>query len=201
MRLTAAQVSNPVLMTTLANIGNNLASAQNPGLQNVAEARLRHFVRACMNESFVPQQVLYTGVVLDPVEVARLRSKIFELGFVDEIFDWEFSNIAAHGNEQLNHHMTITPGALKPADPLRDMFGAPVTLLVVGWGVDTALGVAGWRVEAPEGFPIKSGNPHITAALASPVVKPFLASKIGNWIPLDSPFTVEGVIREVFAVV
>ena len=198
---TAAQVSNPILMSTLVQMGG-AAPAQKPASdRRVAESRLRHLVRGLINETFVPQQVLYTGVVLDPVEVAQLRSKIFDLGLANDIFSWEFSNIAAHGNEQLNHHMTLTPGSLKPGDPLREMFGMPVTLNVVGWGVDPVLGIAAWQVVPPEDLPIKSGNPHITAAMATPAVKPFLASKITRWMPLDEPFSITGVLREVFPVI
>jgi len=141
---------------------------------------------------------LYTGIVLSKGGVEQLREKIYELGLIEQIEGWETSNIAEHGNEQLNHHMTLTPGALKPNDPLRSMLGEPIPLTVVSWGVEHTLGAAGWRVVPPEGFPIKSGNPHITAALASPTVKPFMASKIKTWEPLAEPFTIMGTLAEVF---
>jgi len=142
--------------------------------------------------------VLYTGIVLDPDAVDELRGMISELGYDEDLDGWELSNIAAHGNEQLNHHMTLTVGALKPNDPLRDNLGEKVELRVVGWGVDQQTGVAAWRVEPPSGVPVKTGNPHITAALSSSSVKPFLASKIREWAPVD-PFTVVGTLREVRA--
>lgn len=141
--------------------------------------------------------VLYTGVVLDQDEVEHLRSMIRKLGFDGDVEGWQTSNIASHGNEQLNHHMTLTVGALKPDSPLRDALDQEVELKVVGWGVDSGTGVAAWQVEPPSSIPVKTGNPHITAALADPGVKPFLASKIKSWTPLDEPFTVIGTLREV----
>ena len=143
--------------------------------------------------------VLYTGIVLDHDEVDHLRGMIDELGLGDDIEDWQTSNIASHGNEQLNHHMTVTVGALKPDNPLRDALDQEVELRVVGWGVDAGTGVAAWQVEPPSDIPVKTGNPHITAALADSGVKPFLASKIKNWTSLDEPFTVVGTLREVRA--
>lgn len=141
--------------------------------------------------------VLYTGIVLEPDAVDELRDMISELGYDGSVDGWELSNIAAHGNEQLNHHMTLTVGALKPNDPLRDSLGEDVELRVVGWGVDPQTGVAAWKVDPPSGIPVKTGNPHITAALADAGVKPFLASKIKDWQLLDEPFTVIGTLREI----
>ena len=163
----------------------------------ITEARLRKLIRATLisESNGTP---LYTGIVLSARGVAQLRGKIYELGLDKTIEGWETSNIAAHGNEQLNHHMTITPGALKPNDPLLSALGEPVRLTVIGWGVDSALGAAGWQVVPPEGFPAKSGNPHITAALAGPTVKPFAAAKIRSWEPLAEPFTIAGTLTEVY---
>jgi hypothetical protein len=141
--------------------------------------------------------VLYTGIVLDPGVTDRLRNMISKLGYDGDVESWELSNIAEHGNEQLNHHMTITVGALKPSDPLRDMLGEDADLRVVGWGVDPKTGVAAWKVEPPSDVPVKTGNPHITAALENSGVKPFLASKIKDWRDLDKPFTVTGTILEI----
>jgi GNAT superfamily N-acetyltransferase len=142
-------------------------------------------------------QVLYTGIVLDDRAVESLRDKIDDLGFGSDVEGWETSNIAAHGNEQLNHHMTVTVGSLKPDSPLRADIDKRFTLRVVGWGVDPVLGVAAWQVEPPSGIPVKTGNPHITAALRDSGVKPFLASKIKNWTPIDEPFAIAGTLREV----
>ena len=142
--------------------------------------------------------VLYTGIVLDPDEVDRLRGMIDDLGFDGDVDGWQTSNIASHGNEQLNHHMTLSPGALKPDSPARDMLGEEFELVVTGWGIDPDLGVAAWRVEAPSGVPVKTGNPHVTAALKDSGVKPFLASKIKEWTSVE-PFTVTGMLREVRA--
>ena len=145
---------------------------------------------------------MYTGVVLPPDEVVRLEAQIYTLGFYDEIPGWDTSLVSSvHGHQVLNHHMTLTPGALKPSDPLRTLLDEPMELLVTGWGVDQALGVAAWRVEPDPRLTIRSGNPHITAALADPNVKPFMASKIKAWIPLDEPFAVMGALREIYAVI
>jgi len=127
--------------------------------------------------------VLYTGIVLNDTAVEDLRGMIEELGFDRDIDGWETSNIAAHGNEQPNHHMTVTVGALKPDNPLLDELDEEVPLLVVGWGVDPDLGVAAWKVEPPGSIPVKTGNPHITAALRDSSVRPFQASKIKSWTP------------------
>lgn len=159
----------------------------------ITEARLRRLIREMASE-----QPLYTGVIIsDP---GTLRQMIYTQGLDRDIEGWETSNIAAHGNEQLNHHMTLTPGALKTSDPTRDFLGATVELTVVGWGVNHKLGVAAWQVLPPEGLPIKSGVPHITAALGDAGVKPFLATKITDWSPLDTPFVVQGTLDEVFPV-
>ena len=99
--------------------------------------------------------------------------------------------------QQLNHHMTVTVGALKPDNPLLDELDEEVPLRVVGWGVDPDLGVAAWKVEPPSSIPVKTGNPHITAALRDSSVKPFQASKIKNWTPLDEPFMIVGRLQEV----
>jgi len=167
----------------------------------ITEGKMRQIIREeagrVLRESD-EAPVLYTGIVLDPDAVDELRGMISELGYDEDLDGWGFSNIANHGNEQLNHHMTLTVGALKPNDSLRDSLGEEVELRVIGWGVDQGTGVAAWRVEPPSGIPVKTGNPHITAALAGPGVKPFLASKIKEWTPVE-PFTVSGVLREVRA--
>ena len=140
--------------------------------------------------------ILYTGIVLETDGVGHLRGMIDELGFDGDVDGWQTSNIASHGNEQLNHHMTLSPGALKPDNPVRDLIGEEFELVVTGWGIDHDLGVAAWRIEAPSGVPVKTGNPHITAALKDSGVKPFLASKIKEWVSVG-PFTVMGTLREV----
>ena len=142
-------------------------------------------------------QILYTGIVLDDRAVKSLRDKIDDLGFGSDVEGWVTSNIAAHGNEQLNHHMTVTVSSLSPDSPVRADIDKRFTLRVVGWGVDPVLGVAAWQVESPRGIPVKTGNPHITAALRDSGVKPFLAGKINNWTPIDEPFAITGTLREV----
>jgi hypothetical protein len=145
---------------------------------------------------------MYTGVVLPPEEVARLEEKIYTLGLYKEIPDWVTSLVSSvHGHQVLNHHMTVSPGALSPNNPLRDLLGEPMTLLVKGWGVDHKLGVAAWWVETDPILTTKSGNPHITGALAAPTVKPFAARKTSDWKMLAKTFTVTGVLREIHSVV
>ena len=163
----------------------------------ITEGQLRLIIREELIREVDESPVLYTGIVLKPDFVYALRDMIIGLGYDEDIDGWELSNIAAHGNEQLNHHMTLTVGALKPNDPLKDSLGKEVKLRVIGWGVDPHVGVAAWKVELPSGITVKTGNPHITAALSGPDVKPFLASKISDWQPLDEPFTVIGTLQEV----
>ena len=150
------------------------------------------------------QQVKYTGIVLSPTTTANLRARIYETGLADTIPGWETSNISLdHGNEQLNHHMTLVPGALSPDSPLRALLGGRVPLTVTGWGWDDTLGVAAWRVSIPPetGIVTKSGNPHITAALRDPAVKPFQASKIKKWQQeFKEPFVIVGRVEEVRSV-
>jgi hypothetical protein len=166
----------------------------------VTESRMRQIIREeavrVLREGD-DSPVLYTGIVLDDTVVEDLRSMIEELGLDGDVDGWETSNIAAHGNEQLNHHMTVTVGALKPDNPLRDELDEEVPLRVIGWGIDPDLGVAAWKVEPPSSIPVKTGNPHITAALRDSSVKPFQASKIKNWTPLDEPFMIVGRLQEV----
>jgi hypothetical protein len=182
----------------------------------VARNILRDFIREEILRESPAGPVMYTGVVLSPgnvrgdeddlagiTTVAFLRSKIRELGFSSQIPGWKTTLISdIHGHEVLNHHMTITPGALRKGHPLLDRLGEPVELTVTGWGVDPDLGAAAWQVEIsdPDLLP-RSGNPHITAALADSDVRPGVARSIENWTPLDKTFKVLGVIREIHAVV
>lgn len=166
----------------------------------ITEARLRTIIRATLlaESNGAP---LYTGIVLSETGVAQLREKIYELDLIKQIPGWLTSKPASHGNEQLNHHMTLSMGALKPNNPLRGALDTPVPLSVVGWGVSNDLGVAAWQVVPPEGFPVSSGNPHITAALATPEVRPFAAAKIMSWEPLAEPFMIVGTLAEVYPVI
>lgn len=166
----------------------------------IAESRLRSLIRESLKRILaesIDASVLYTGVVLDDEEVIFLRDMIEALGLENELVGWETSNIGLHGNEQLNHHMTVAVGALKPDNQLRELFGEPFELRIVGWGLDNDLGVAAWQVEPLAAIPVKSGNPHITAALRDAKSKPFHAGKIKEWIPLDRPFTIVGKLKEV----
>jgi len=170
----------------------------------VTETWLRQAIRESMLNEQDNQQVKYTGIVLSRTMTANLQAQIYERGLYDAIPGWETSNISAdHGNEQLNHHMTLTPGALSPDSPLRALLGEMITLTVTGWGYDPKLGVAAWKVSIPPetGITTKSGNPHITAALSDPAVKPFQASKIKEWQPIPGgPFEIMGRVEEVRSV-
>ena len=162
-----------------------------------AEALLRTIIRESLNPNNT--QALYTGVIIsDP---KALRKMIYTLGLDRTIEGWMTSNISEqHGNEQLNHHMTLTPGALKGSDPLRAMLGAPIDLQLTAWGVDPQLGIAAWRVAPIAALPVRSGVPHITSALADAGVKPHLAARIRDWEPLPEPIPLSGVLDEVFPV-
>jgi len=128
-----------------------------------------------------------------------MRQEIQRQDLDKNLSGWLSSNIhPAHGNQQLSHHMTITPGALRPTNPLRLRLGQDITLQIIGWGYDRNLGVAAWQVQPIDRIQIKSGVPHITAMLENEVVKPFLAAKIKNWRKLDKSFAVHGTFTEVF---
>lgn len=167
----------------------------------INEMHLRTLIRRVLINEQDGSPVKYTGIVMSPRTTALLKMQIYELGLYDAIPGWETSNISTdHGNEQLNHHMTLTPGALSPDSPLRALLGEPITLTVTGWGWDDKLGVAAWRVSIPPetGIVTKSGNPHITAALKDPTVKPFKAAQIKEWQPVpDGPFEIVGRVEEV----
>jgi len=183
---------------------------------HITEGQLRRIIREELLRESPAGPVMYTGVVLSPgnvrgdqddldgiTTVAELRGMIRELGFSPQILGWTTTlESKVHGHEVLNHHMTITPGALPKGHPLLARLGEPVELQVTGWGVDPDLGVAAWKIELsdPELGP-KSGNPHITAGLANPSIKPFLAAKIRDWELLgDRRFSVRGVLREIYSV-
>lgn len=100
----------------------------------ITEGQLRLIIREELIREVDESPVLYTGIVLKPDFIYALRDMIIGLGYDEDIDGWELSNIAAHGNEQLNHHMTLTVGALKPNDPLKDSLGKEVKLRVIGWG-------------------------------------------------------------------
>lgn len=170
----------------------------------ITEGQLRQIIRKTLLNEQDAQQVKYTGIVLSPTTTANLRARIYESGLAGTIPGWVTSNIATdHGNEQLNHHMTLVPGALSSVSPLRALLGESVPLAVTGWGWDDTLGVAAWRVKIPSetGIVTKTGNPHITAALKDPTVKPFLASRIKEWQQeFKEPFVIEGRVEEVRSV-
>ena len=188
------------LKSALGNTGTY--DPEDPSI--VTETQLRHVIREAMINEQDAQQVKYTGIVLSPTTTANLRARIYKSGLAGTIPGWVTSNIATdHGNEQLNHHMTLVPGALSPDSPLRALLGESVPLEVTGWGWDDTLGVAAWRVKIPSstGIVTKTGNPHITAALKDPTVKPFLASRIKAWQKeFKEPFVIEGRVEEVRAV-
>jgi len=143
-------------------------------------------------------KALYTAIVVNKNDTAILKSKLAARGLNPD--GWLDSNISGmHGNEQLNHHMTVKIGGLKPTSPLVERLGEPVLLEVVGFGRDETTGVAAWKVVAPEGLPAKSGVPHITALLKTSSVKPYKATKIKKW-QYFRPFFVQAVFKEVFPV-
>lgn len=72
-----------------------------------------------------------------------------------------------------------------------------LNLMLLGGGIDLVNGVAAWKIEVPHWIPVKTENPHITAALRDSSVKPFLASNIKNWVPLKEQFVIGGIFREV----
>jgi len=158
---------------------------------------LQQFVEHVIMEQ--EQRPLYTALVMDALGAMKMRRVIQEQNLDRGLDGWLSSNIhPAHGNQQLNHHMTITPGALKPANPLRLRLGQDVILHVVGWGYDTKLGIAAWQIDTVSGFPTKTGVPHVTAMLENDSVKPFKAAKIKNWKKLPESFAVRGTFQEVF---
>jgi len=168
----------------------------------ITERQLRRLIKEELLRESPIGPVMYTGVVLPPEEVARLEEMIYTLGLYNQIPGWHTSVTSdIHGHQVLNHHMTIAPGALSLDNPLRDLLGEPMTLLVTGWGVDKTLGAAAWRVEPDPRLSTRSGNPHITAALALPSVRPVMGSKIKSWMPLDAPFIVTGALSEIRPVV
>ena len=145
------------------------------------------------------ERPLYTAIVVDALGAMKMRREIQEQNLDQGLDEWLSSNIhPVHGNQQLSHHMTITPGALKPANPLRMRLGQDVTLRVIGWGYDKDLGVAAWQIDTVSSFPTKSGVPHVTAMLKDQSIKPFKAAKIKNWKKLSQPFSVRGTFQEVF---
>mgnify|MGYP003984102293 FL=1 len=156
---------------------------------------LQQFVEQVIMEQ--QERPLYTAIVVDSLGAMKMRREMQKQDLA--VDRWLTSNIhPAHGNQQLSHHMTITPGSLKPTDSLRMRLNQDVTVRVVGWGFDRSLGVAAWQVEPITGFPVKSGVPHITAQMENETVKPFKAAKIKNWRKLAEPFTVHGTFTEVF---
>jgi hypothetical protein len=134
---------------------------------------------------------LYTGAVVQDVE--NLNSKLDELGL--RVEGWKDSSVGSHGNEQLNHHMTIVPSpANKSKTPIE--LNVPTKLKIVAFGVDEKLGIAAWKVDTD--MYVQSGVPHITAMLRDETVKPFLAAKIKDWKSIE-PFTVDATVEEVFS--
>lgn len=155
-----------------------------------------------------PQQIFYTGAVLDPDTVKTLASEIPEvlkkLG-LNQLSAWDVSQIGSHGHEQLNHHMTFGASAnakLKP--PIdQNMLNKPIEIQIIGFGYDEKLGVAAWQVKSALDSHVQTRVPHITAMVQPGVGKVFNASKITNWQPVQlvkiSGNKVQGVITEVVA--
>lgn len=99
----------------------------------ITESRIRQIIREetklILCESDDNSSVLYTGIVVnynDSVNLAVSHPTLPQ--------KWLTSNIASHGNEQLNHHMTVTIGALHLNNPLRERLNEEIKLNVVGWG-------------------------------------------------------------------
>ena len=143
--------------------------------------------------------ILYTGIVFDDDEILKLRKRAQALFSKYGAEEWIFKKLGVHGVESLNHHVTITLGSKKLPEDQASKLGKPIRCKVVGWGIDEKTGVAAWKIELPNGFETKSGNPHSTAALSDENVKPFLAGKISDWKPIDVPFIVNGTLQEVRA--
>ncbi|MCX6822340.1 MAG: hypothetical protein NTW30_06205, partial [Candidatus Aenigmarchaeota archaeon] len=124
-------------------------------------------------------KIWYTGVVLNDSDINSLKNLCEKIKKEKpELSGFAISNInTTHGNEQCNHHMTVTPGPA--SDEIKDLCGTPYSLNIDAFGI---LGdkVAGWRVTNCSFPEVKV--PHITAMLGNG--KPFEAGKITNWIPL-----------------
>lgn len=141
--------------------------------------------------------VWYTGIVLENSSMESLKNLCEKIKKEKpELSGFAISNISnIHGNEQCNHHMTVTPGPA--SEKIKALCGNTYPLSIDAFGI---LGdkVAGWRVtDCP--FP-EVKVPHITAMLGNG--KPFEAGKITNWISLSElgfkqSITVRGILEEV----
>lgn len=155
-----------------------------------------------------PQQIFYTGAVLDTKTVTTLAEEIpkvlKDLGLT-QLSSWDISQIGSHKHEQLNHHMTFGASAnAKLKTPIdQNMLNKPIEIQIVGFGYDEKLGVAAWQVKSALDLHVQTGVPHITAMVQPGVGKVFNASKITNWQPVQlvkiPENKVQGVITEVTA--
>lgn len=99
------------------------------------------------------------------------------------------------GWEVIAHHMTTQLGALPEA--LRPRIGETVQLEADAFGCyeEKAMAV---RIK-PGAFPTRSETPHVTLAVnRSEGGKPYDSNKITEWVELDSPLIIEGIVGEVF---
>ncbi len=118
-------------------------------------------------EEKLPRKISYTAIVLDQSSHDKLKA-VSPAG-------WDIS--------KTSHHCTLNMGAWKGD---RELIGQKFTMRVSGLAKDEK--VAAVKVELPNGLSsfVKSGAPHVTVAVASPEVKPFLAGKL-DFSKLENP--------------
>lgn len=132
--------------------------------------------------------VRYSAFVLkddDHNKVVEKASKLLEDGLLNQA-GWEI----------LSHHCTINMGNLD-AD-LRNYKGYEYDLDITHIGINERVIAFKVAKNTQSGKLSKNKTPHITVAVNRMAgAKPVESNQIENWIELDAPFTVKGILTEV----
>jgi len=144
--------------------------------KSVGELTVKMIVES--KDLYKKSDILYSAVVLDDNSKNRLYSVM-----ANKIpKDWKV----------ICHHMTIVFGKKLPKDMKSDL-GKSVSLVADEFGLsDMAAAVKVF------GYPSKNAIPHITLAInADAGAKAVMSNDITNWVKLDTPINLTGVVSEI----
>lgn len=145
---------------------------------------VRHIIRTVLRESYDrPYGIAYTGAMIEnEQDVARLHNvaeaELAQLGV--SLDEWKQPN---------DYHMTVCLGELPLHRKMAGDLNSEVSLHVTHFGISDL--AAAFKIT---GYMSKNELQHITMLFKN---QPADSKNITNWHPLDAPFDVSAVIREV----
>ena len=128
--------------------------------------------------------VSYSAVVLTEKSQNKLKDSLIEAELLNS------DNLT--GFKLYCHHMTINLGPIQFG--LEEKIGQPAEITVVSFAEDDKVKAVGVESDIPS----KNAQKHITVAVNfGNGGKPFLSNKLTNWVPLENPIKLQGIIEEV----